>query len=166
MTESEVQVQSASASEVSELIIHNENSFDHDYCQQTNDPNELHKKALESASAHVRLLKKQNNLLKNKNSSIMSGNLPKTVQDNIVHNVLVGKGYFTGKQCQQFCKPKKTEGKRDKKGRLIIKARNWPNEDLLKGGVISEGISIWSHSKTKLPNHLPLILLRLKSWGH
>ena len=116
-----------------ELIVHDQNSTDHDYFKKGIDPKDRRKKDLASSQTHVRLLKKRNTLLQNKNSALMSGNLPKTVQDKVVKNVLCDKGeLFTPKQCQLMCKPRRTEGQRTKKGHLIIKAKDYPNADFCK----------------------------------
>ena len=102
---------------------------EHNYANPNTDPKILEKKSHAANLGYIRKLKKQNTLLKNQKNSILAGNVPKTLQQKIVGNVLVGKGFFTQKQVQQFGKPVRTEGKRTKKGNLII-----------KGVVISEGI--------------------------
>ena len=62
-------------------------------------------KDCDSKDALIRKLRRQNVLLKNTSDSLRSGNLPKTVQSNVVHNVLGGK--FTGAQITQMIKPKR-----------------------------------------------------------
>ena len=92
-----------------ELNVHNENHNDHDYTLVDHWlARDREKRALASKTSEASKLKKQNTLLKNKCDSLMAGNLPKTVKDRTVELVLNGK--FTGKQIQQFNKPKKTEG--------------------------------------------------------
>ena len=92
-----------------ELNVHNENHNDHDYTLVDHWlARDREKRALASKTSEVSKLKKKNTLLKNKCDSMMAGNLPKSVQKRTVEVVLNGK--FTGKQIQQFNKPKKTEG--------------------------------------------------------
>ena len=95
--------------DIVELNVHNKFLTDHDYLNtKDQNPKEILRKSLASKNAELSKVKKKNTLLKNKNDSLMSGNLPKTVQNKAVEMVL--NGQFTGKQIQQFCKPKKTEG--------------------------------------------------------
>ena len=98
--------------DIVELNVHNKFLTDHDYLDTKNpNPNQSLqslRKTLASKNSELSKLKKKNTLLKNKNDSLMSGNLPKTVQNKAVEMVL--NGQFTGKQIEQFCKPKKTEG--------------------------------------------------------
>jgi uncharacterized protein YeeX (DUF496 family) len=86
-------------------------------------------KDCESKDALIRKLRKQNVLLKNTSDSLRSGNLPKTVQSNVVHNVLGGK--FTGAQITQMIKPKRVA---DERGKVpIIRMKNLTYQDYAFG---------------------------------
>ena len=149
--------------ELGDLVIIFRPMEEHNYANPNPDPKLLDKKSHEAKDGYIKKLKKQNTLLKNQKNSILGGKVPKTLQQKILGNVLVGKGYFTKKQVQQFGKPVRTEGKRDKKGNLII-----------KGMVISEGIFKF-FSILKKPNQLnslsltfiryPLFNLKLQGKG-
>ena len=86
-------------------------------------------KDCESKAALIRKLRKQNVLLKNTGDSLRSGNLPKTVQSNVVHKVLGGK--FTEAQITQMIKPKRVA---DERGKVpIIRMRNLTYQDYAFG---------------------------------
>ena len=87
------------------------------------------KKDCESKDALIRKLRKKNVLLKNASDSLRSGNLPKTVQTKVVHNVLEGK--FTGAQITQMIKPKRVA---DEYGKVpIIRMKNLTYQDYAFG---------------------------------
>jgi uncharacterized protein YeeX (DUF496 family) len=86
-------------------------------------------KDCESKDALIRKLRKQNVLLKNTSDSLRSGNLPKKVQSNVVHNVLGGK--FTNAQITQMIKPKRVA---DERGKVpIIRMKNLTYQDYAFG---------------------------------
>ena len=150
VTQVEVPAEQAdSDSELGDLVIIFRPLEEHNYANPNPDPKLLDKKSHEAKDGYIKKLKKQNTLLKNQKKSILGGNVPKTLQQKIVGNVLVGKGYFTQKQVQQFGKPVRTEGKRTKKGKLIIKGR-----------VISEDIFKFFPSSKNQNNSLSLAFLR------
>ena len=86
-------------------------------------------KDCESKDALIRKLRKQIVLLKNTSDSLRSGNLPKTVQHNVVHNVLGGK--FTGAQITQMIKPKRVA---DESGKVpTMRMKNLTYQDYAFG---------------------------------
>ena len=80
---------------------------------------------IHSKSTEIRHLKKQNCLLKNKNESLMSGKLPKTVTNKVIHENLNGK--FTGAQIRRILKPVKKSSENGKKP--IIRMSNITYDD-------------------------------------
>ena len=88
------------------------------------------KKDIDSKEALIRKLRKHNNLLKNRNDSLHAGNLPKTVQNRAVQDVLSANGRFTDSQIGQLLKPVKEIGKNGKIP--ITRCKNWTYEDYAK----------------------------------
>ena len=93
-------------------------------------PNYL--KALEDKDAEIKKLRKQNQLLKNKNTSLMSGNLPMTVKKKAATEVLQKSAKYSDAQISQMIKPKKTDGigKGPYRG---PRCNNWGYSDWAKG---------------------------------
>ena len=110
-------------------------------------------KDCQSKDALIRKLRRQNVLLKNTSDSLRGGNLPKSVQSNVVHNVLGGK--FTGAQITQMIKPKRVA---DEYGKVpIIRMRNLTYQDYAFGLTVrtSGGRKIHNVLRNQLEFPLP-----------
>ena len=118
-------------------VVQNESTSDqndhkkiHGNQKSSEKPNYL--KALQEKDAEIRKLRKQNQLLKNKNTSLMSGNLPMTVKKKAATEVLQKSAKYSDAQISQMIKPKKTDGigKGPYRG---PRCNNWGYSDWAKG---------------------------------